>query len=274
MAIEELDPTQGEPEGETVASTDEVVENEHENEASAAEADEGTGEADKAAETVAEEEKPKPTEKKKLPWEIKRINEETNKRRELERRVAQVEAENARLRGGKPETKPEDNGAIDVEAIRNEERERIRREVRAEADAASFDAACNRTFDAGMSAFGNDFEHARDTLVNALGDQIKNRPEFLQTITELDNGHQVFYELGRHPEEAERILSLPQTKMVLELAKLGVTASKPAAPKPISKAPAPVSPIGGATKTSGRLDDEEMPMDEWAKKYLGQVARR
>jgi flagellar biosynthesis GTPase FlhF len=270
MADEELDPTQGELEGETVVNpSDENPAPEQETETP----ETGEAEQPEVVEQQPEPENPKPTEKKKLPWEIKRINEETNKRREAERRAAELEAEIARLKGSSASETEEQPGKVDVEAIRNQERERIRREEQQKLEAERFNEACNRTFEAGVSAYGNDFEHARDTLVNALGDQIQKRPEFLEAITDLDNGHQVFYELGRHPEDAERILRLPHTKMVIELAKLSAGAAKPA-PKPISKAPAPVAPVGGAPKTSGRLDDEDTPMDEWATKFLSSLAPR
>jgi len=62
--------------------------------------------------------------------------------------------------------------------------------------------------------------------------------------------------------------------LAIEIAKMGDKKAAPPAPevKPISKAPAPVKPVGGAPQASDRLDDPNAPMDQWAKTYLKQVA--
>jgi hypothetical protein len=270
MDPNELDPTQGEPEGETVLDPgNEAPEPEQETEV--AEQPESETQAEAAEEPEQVEEQPKP-EKKKTPWELRRINEETNKRREAEKRLAEAEAELKRLRNGAAATTTEDPNTVDVEAIRTQERDRIRLEEAGRLETERFNAACNATFDKGVAAFGADFENAAATLSQALGDEIQRRPEFLQAITELDNGHQVYYELSRNPEEAERLLRLPSVKMALEIAKMSANVTKPA-PKPISRAPAPVAPVGGVAKPSVRLEDD-IPMDQWADKYLRDLAKK
>jgi hypothetical protein len=262
----ELDPTQGEPEGETVLDPgNEAPEPEQETEL--AEQPEG-GEQPETPEEPKPEEQPKP-EKKKTPWELRRINEETNKRREAEKRLAEAEAELKRLRAPKPVETSEEPERLDVEAIRAQERDRIRLEEAGKIEAERFNAACNQTYEKGVAAFGADFDNATATLSQALGDEMQKRPEFLQAITELDNGHQVYYELSRNPEEAERLLRMPPVKMALEIAKMSANVTKPA-PKPISKAPAPVAPVGGAAKPTIRLEDD-IPMDQWADKYLREL---
>lgn len=279
---DELEGTQPLPEGEEVVNPGEDIIAEPEQQEETLEQPEGEegqegaedgDDTDSQPKAELEPEHPKKPEKKKLPWELKRINEETNKRREVERQLAEANAELAKLRGTPESDTPREEGKPDLEAIRREERERIRREEQQRAEAESFNQACNRTFEKGVETIP-DFVGARDTLVNALGDEIQRRPEFLQAITELDNGHQVFYELGKNPEEAERILGLSPIKMAMELAKMSDKVAKPA-PKPISKAPAPVTPVKGATGATGRLDDEAAPMDQWADAYLkGLAAKR
>lgn len=282
MATELDEGTQPLPEGEDVVNPGEdiIAAPEQQEETEQPEGDgtqqepkEGDEEADPKPEGDNEPEQPRKPEKKKIPWELKRINEETNKRREAEKRLAEMEAELSRLRGDKPADTEGADKQPDIETIRREERERIRREESQRLETERFNAACNQTFEKGVETIP-DFVEARDTLVNALGDEIQRRPEFLQAITELDNGHHVFYELGKNPEEAERILGLSPIKMAMELAKMSDKVSKPA-PKPISKAPAPVMPVKGAAGAADRLDDEGAPMDQWANNYLkGLAAKR
>lgn len=266
---DELDATQGAPEGETVTNPgDETPAPEQEVEAS----EEQLAEPD--TEETPEPEKPepeKPVEKKKISWELRRINEETNKRREAERRAAELDAEIKRLRGvDKPAATTEEAAPVDAEQIRARARDEIRQEEAVRLATERFNEACNKTFEQGVAAYGQDFETAANTLSQALGDDMQKRPEFLQVITDLENGHQVYYELSRNPEEAERLLKMPSHKMILELGRMSEKAGKPT-PKPISKAPAPVTPVGGQPKPRQELSDD-MPMDEFADKLLRKLA--
>jgi hypothetical protein len=266
----ELDPTQGEPEGETVVIPGNEPEPEQEIETEAVAEQDAEGDEPEVAPEPTEE-KPKPVEKPKLSWELRRINEETNKRREVERRLAEAEAKLAAQKPAKPAEEAEP-GTVDVEQIRAQTRDQIRLEETARLQQERFNAACNATFANGKTDYGTEFDHAVETMSNALGDKIASRPEFLETVTDMENGHQVYFEMSRDPEEAERILSLPTSKMILELAKMSIKVAKPTAPKPISKAPAPVVPVGGNAAKSNRLDDESAPMDAWAQTYLKSIA--
>jgi hypothetical protein len=107
-----------------------------------------------------------------------------------------------------------------------------------------------------------------------LATKCGKRPEFLQVIVnELENGPQVYYQLSQNLEEAERILKLPTAKMILEIGRMSDKVAKPAV-KPISKAPAPVSPVGGTPKNTARLEDEDVPMDQFATMLLTQLAKK
>lgn len=286
MDPNELMATQGQPGGEAAANpgnetapeltNDELDTNA--SEAQGSEGGEGEGQGGEAAAGTEEQqpETPKPQQKKPLSWEMKRIHEETNKRREAEQRARDLEAELARARGGNPPSDPPADGSPpSIEEIRRQERENIRREETANAEVARRNAACNTTFEKGVAEIP-DFDDARVSLVTAFGHEINTRPEFLDAITELDNGHQVFAELGRNPAEAERILSLTPVKMALEIARMGDKLAKPATPtpKPISKVPAPVTPVGGTAKTTPALEDPDVDQDTWSKDYHAMMAAK
>ena len=282
----DLTGTQPLPEGETAAipgneAAPELSNDEQHHDAGQGENTEGgEGEGQGGEATAGTEEQqpetPKPQQKKPLSWEMKRIHEETNKRREAEQRARDLEAELARARGGNtPSDPPADGTPPSIEEIRRQEREAIRREETVNAEVARRNAACNSTFEKGLAEVP-DFDEARVSLVTAFGHEINAKPEFLDAITELDNGHQVFAELGRNPAEAERILALSPVKMALEIARMGDKLAKPAtpAPKPISKVPAPVTPVGGQPKTVPVLDDPDADQEAWSKEYHAMLAAK
>ncbi|KAA3504601.1 hypothetical protein DXM27_05145 [Rhizobium rhizogenes] len=275
--------TQAQPEGEAVAANagaDNAAENRHE-EVNAEAGQEGGEGAENGGENAAAEGQEQTEEKAKLKkplsWEMKRIHEETNKRREAERRAQELEAELSRVRGGNgaSQEQAEAGEQPSIDDIRRQTRDEIRREETQRQEAERRNAACNNVFEKGVAEI-DDFVDARDTLVTAFGHEINARPEFLDAITDIDNGHQVFAELGRNPDEAERILSLSPVKMAMEIAKLGTKLSKPntPAPKPVSKVPPPVNPLGGKPTEPNVLDDPDADQDKWSKEFLKRFSER
>ncbi|MFB9952036.1 hypothetical protein ACFFP0_24570 [Rhizobium puerariae] len=222
---------------------------------------EGTGE-----ENSQEQQKPK----KKLTWEMKRIHEETNKRREAERELERIREENERLRAGGSEQQS-GNDRPDDESRVNQRAQQIVQQREYEARVRSW-------ADAGVKDFGADDFNASCNLIAGFMDD-RQQHQFMSILTDADiveDGHKVIMALADDPEEAERILRLPPVKQALALSKLSAKVTKPAAPtpKPISKAPAPVAPIGGKTQASTRLDDPDVPMDKFAEKFLADMANR
>lgn len=286
MDMNDLMGTQPQPEGEAAAipgneAAPELNNDEQHHDAGqgeGTEGGEGEGQGEEQPTAGAEEqppETPKPQPKKPLSWEMKRIHEETNKRREAEQRARDLEAELARARGNPPSDPPADGTPPSIDEIRRQEREAIRREESVNAEIARRNAACNATFEKGVADIP-DFDDARISLVSAFGHEINTKPEFLDAITELDNGHQVFAELGRNPAEAERILGLSPVKMALEIARMGERLAKPAtpAPKQISKVPPPVSPVGGQPKTTVALDDPDADQSTWSADFHKMMAEK
>lgn len=120
-------------------------------------------------------------------------------------------------------------------------------------DIETFNAGCNATYAKGKSEIP-DFDSAVQGY-SLLGGA--PRP-FLEAVTELPNGPQVYYALSKDLDEAQRVLSLPPVRMAVELTRISQKlAAKPA----VSSAPAPIKPIGG----SGASDAEPEDMAEWIK---------
>ncbi|WP_455154166.1 hypothetical protein [Cupriavidus campinensis] len=200
---------------------------------------------------VEEQEEPK-----REPWFQKRINKVTWEREEAVRRAERAEQ---RIReyeartgsesqhGEQPQGQPQD-----VQTLARQEAQRMRAEER-------FNEACNKVYEAGASEF-KDFDSAVKNL-----QMVGANRDFLELATSSDAGHKVLHHLGTDLDEAARILSLPPVQMARELTKLEIKLSQPAAPKPVSKAPAPITPLGSGKATGDGLSDD-LPIEEWMRR--------
>lgn len=84
--------------------------------------------------------------------------------------------------------------------------------------------------------------------------------ETLAAAMSSENSTDVLYHLGKNPKEAARIASLPPYLQGMEVGKLSARLIAPPKPTQVSKAPAPVSPVGSqgqATKKPADMDDDE-----------------
>lgn len=136
------------------------------------------------------------------------------------------------------------------------------------AAAEAFNAECNRAFEAGKQAFP-DFVNAVSTVQMVDGYSNSVIEAALATGAPAD----VLYQLGKNPDEAERIFSLPPVRMAVELGKLAST-PKPAAPKPpISSAPPPIKPLNSKPQAVEK-DPEKMSDAEWLEWRETQVAAK
>jgi hypothetical protein len=169
--------------------------------------------------------------KPKNDWVQRRIDQLTREKHEEKR---QREALEAQLRQLQPQTEHQPGQQMTPDQIRAEAKRLVQQE--------RFDESCNKVFDAGKTEFGGEWDSSLKTFQMLGGAS----PDFLEAITSMDNGHKVLHALGQDPETAERILSLPPLRMALELARLEAKAGTSApTPKQVSKAPAPITPVGG-----------------------------
>jgi len=198
---------------------------------------------------------------KKEPWFQKRIGELTREKYEAKRmaeasanEVAQYRDYVARLQQGDQAQAP----AADVQTLVQQEAARMLAE-------RSFNETCNKVYAAGKAEFPNfDQSVANLQLVGVSRD-------FLELATSSDAGAKLLNHLGANLEEAERIASLSPVQMARELTRLEFKLSQPTV-KPVSNAPAPISPING-TK-GGSKSPDEMTDVEFAKWRKTQIAAR
>lgn len=144
------------------------------------------------------------------------------------------------------------------------------------AQAERFTNACNVVADEGKREYKDWDEALRNlTLVGALGKDVS--PEFLETAVELRSPHKILHHLGKNLEEAERIVNLPPKRMAMEMARIEAQLNSPTVPvvAPVSQAPAPVIPVGGAAKVGAvDVNDTTTPIDDWMAQRQKQMDER
>jgi len=170
--------------------------------------------------------------------------------REAKRRAKLLEQELAVLRGQRTETRDE---TVTREA--QQLAEQIAAQTRFIKDCDVVAAAGRKTYP--------DFDSSMAALWEATGGINVN---LIEAAIEAGDAHKTLRYLGRNPDEAERIGALPLARQGAALAKLATTLAT-AKPKPVSKAPPPITPpSGGATSADvAPVDPEKMSMAQFAK---------
>jgi hypothetical protein len=196
-------------------------------------------------------------EAKKEPWFQKRINEQTRKYYEAQREAQALKERLAQYEQRQQYQATEDQTqqqTVDIDALADKRAAQLLAQ-------RSFNEACNKVYEVGTKELQG-FDSAVSNL-QLVGPNL----EFLDAVTASDAGHKILHHLGQleNLAEAERILNLPPVQMGRELAKLEIKLNAPPPPKPVSKAPEPIKPIGaGGVSDSGLRDD--LPIDEWMRR--------
>lgn len=148
--------------------------------------------------------------------------------------------------------------------------ERGRMEAEQVRVAQEFNRACDNLFNRGVQEYGQEMGEARDRL-NAVG--WGNRPDALAAVTQLPDGHRVYRELARDLDRAARVLNLPPMAMAMELARMS-SGDATDGNAPVSRAPEPVSRIGGHSRPAERpLDSPQTSMAEFIRRRDAQERR-
>jgi len=206
-------------------------------------------------------------------WVQKRFDQMTRQRHEAERK-AQAAQEEALVYKRLLEAK---NGNADDEPVQprtpaqdpGSDDDRIQRAAQQLNETQRFNQRANDVYASGVSEF-KDFDAALQNLK-----MLEAPVEFFRDVVELDDPHKIIYALGRNPEEAARILSLPPLQQGRELERLATKAAKPAANKkpPLSNAPEPISSVVDGS-ASAPVDLSKASIDDFMKARNSQARRR
>lgn len=137
--------------------------------------------------------------------------------------------------------------------------EAVKEEARKVAAQESFNAQCNAIFDEGAKKHGDAFKDGVATL-NALGLMDAN---LVNAAIATGAAPDVLNALGSDTEEAQRIAGLQPVQMGVELAKLASRLSASKAAPQVSRAPAPITPLGGSVKGDADIYDPKLSDEEY-----------
>lgn len=210
---------------------------------------------------------------------LRRVGQLTGKNKELADQIKARDDEIARLKaaGQNGDGEADDGNDDGTVPQRNQFKSQAEFEA-AVADEANrrlaireFNTKCDGIAEVGETTFGK--EQWADTVENlrTLGDDGNIPIDLLNAAFAADDAAAVLHHLGQHPEEADKILRMPPVQRIAAVVKLGL---KPAAakPKPRSKAPEPVEPIGGAGGKSGDAGlSDDVDDATWLKNRQSQV---
>jgi hypothetical protein len=197
---------------------------------------------------------------KKEPWFQKRIGELTREKYEgrREAELARTEAQQLREQLVRVQQGEQAQPVGNVETLIQQEARRMLAEQ-------TFNDSCNKVYATGKAEF-KDFDAAVGNL------QMVGVPRgFLEFTAASDAGAKLIHHLGNDLDEAARIASLPPVLMARELTRLEIELGKPKV-KPVSQAPAPITPIAGVGASS--KSPSEMTDAEFAKWRKSQIAQR
>lgn len=223
-----------------------------------------------AAPPVVAEEGPK-----KTPWFMERIGELSRKGAEKDERLKTTEAElavykaMAEKQSGTASTDetPNPNATVTTGVPTQAEiREMVATEAAKIVAQQTYQQKAQTWLQNGKSEF-KDFDD-KCNVVAALG--AGDKPEFMQIVTDLPDGHKIVAHMADNPEETQRILSLSPLSMAVEIAKMSATVSNKPIPKlAVSNAPAPARTVDGIAKTNDEISGDEDMKDfaaKWRKK--------
>lgn len=216
----------------------------------------------------------------------KRLGKERRKREELRRRL-EVTEELALKSRPKEEPKPASDGEPKRDAYpdyesyiearaewradrRYDEREKKARETEEESRTQAEQRKLEGSFREKAKEAAKEIEDFEEVMSAAEAPMTKSMADAILTS---DIGPKLAYHLAKNPEEAERIAALPAPRQAAEIGKLEVKLSEPAKEtKQPSKAPAPISPVGGKGGPSDDMPKDTDDINTWMKKERARKA--
>jgi len=181
---------------------------------------------------------------------LDRIGQLTRQKRELEERLASMEAPQQQYYDA-----PQPAGGVDPRQVQME----IYRQAQELAKQNEWKSTTDKIWNEGLAKYG-DWAPQLNNMAQILGGIPTSLTE---AAIETGNPHEVLYHLAKNPDEAARIALLPTARQAVAVAKL---ASAVTAPKRVTSAPPPISPkVQGIGSAPATLDDPNISMEEWAR---------
>lgn len=184
-------------------------------------------------------------------WAKRRLDTEYGKRKELERRVQEAEAERDRIKAEKPK-----DGEKKETVLTEEE---VDRRANAKAAQNEFNRRADAMFGEGEKTF-EDFEKQMKVYLTFGGfGALEQEYGFLSDVMETDDPKKALYDLSKNPEQLQKILDTPsRARRLIELNKVAN-----AKPKKQTQTPPPPDTTGGGGDANPEGLNDQLPTAEW-----------
>lgn len=166
----------------------------------------------------------------------------------------------------------------DVERLAAEIVERRMRELAEQETLSEQSRAAANLYQAGANKY-QDFSDIVASFEQEFGQTIRGRPAFAQAMLAIPNGEEVYYRLAKDPEAAERLLTLPDVSIGIEIGRMSRAAEAPPTGRrpqsdAISMAPRPVAPVPGRGGATIDLMSPNLPSDTFIEAFTKEVKER
>lgn len=183
----------------------------------------------------------------------RRVDRVTAARYQAEARAQQLEAQLARYQ---QQTQEEgEKPSIDPSRIE----EIVSQKAREIAKVEQVAERSNKTFEAGVKAFGDTFKASIAAVIDEAGPLIdpKGLPTALgEAILDSDEPAKLLHYLGQNPDAAESLQGLSAAQLGRRIARIEAEIGKAPEPAP-SKAPKPLQPVKSTVASSGEPDPKD-----------------
>lgn len=233
-----------------------------------AEAGSEPAEGDKHPEPEAKKEESPPAPPPPRDWRDKEMLRRKQRLEEANAAKAELEAENRRLRDLAESLAKQQPALADGETPPPAPRQPsgeptfTRAQLEAEAQRLADDRQFKKDFEGAYQKAADVYGKGKvDAAISRISELGGLDVDHINMMLATEQPEKVLYELGSKPEEFQRIMELPFNRRVAEIVKMGLkTETKAPA---VSRAPAPVEPIGGRGGSVDNRYDERASDDDW-----------
>ena len=209
---------------------------------------------EKPPEEVKDPEAEKRAQRQRTNRLFKQLAEEKVRREFAEKELEKVRKPAEPVRSGAPDPAQFTDIAEYTKAVREHERTEAVKEYEQQKQLKQSQDQQNQLVEQWNSAIDKAGEKYED-FEQVVG-ELKPTTPWAIAIMQSENAADIAYHLGQNLKEAQRIIALNPVSQIYEIGKLSAKLlTTPPAPKPASKAPAPITPVAGTAQPEATLQD-------------------
>lgn len=148
--------------------------------------------------------------------------------------------------------------------------------VQQQAKLQGINQTLERWYEDGVKTGGDQFKQTIAGARQAFGQELARRTDFFEALTSLPNGDKVYNQLAGDLDHMADVLAMNPMQLGMELGRLSAAAGTAPARRetPISRAPAPITPVDGTGGADKPFDPETSDMNAYVNDFEARRQRR